>query len=121
MKYIKKHPMKFAVLFVITAIYIIMNVQGFHDWLWSAIYILLVIGVFLALFITSSEEEELTGQLDQEVKRLNMSREKLYQVTGYNRYEVTENEKGETIFWIPLGKKKALLKKLRTMENGRYN
>lgn len=54
--------------------------------------------------------------LDYVVKRFNVPREHLHQVTGYNRYEVSKSEHGQIIFWITMSKKKVLLKKLKGME-----
>lgn len=116
MRHIKMHPKKFTLILIITAIYIVMNLSGKDNWIGSVIYSIVVIGFVMTMFISSSEEEELNDQIDHEVKRLNMSREKLYAVTGCNRFEVSDNEQGKTIFWVTKSRKKDVLKKLRHLE-----
>lgn len=116
MRHIKRKPKQFIIMLILSTIYIMVNVMGNDSVWWSTAYGLLIISTVMTFFITTSDEEEMNEQLDQEVKRLNMPRERLYQVTGYNRYEVSRSEDGQIIFWIPMSKKKVLLKKLKGME-----
>ncbi|UBH15095.1 hypothetical protein [Macrococcus armenti] len=115
MRHIKRKPKQFIILLVLSSIYIMVNVSNNDSIWWSIAYGVLVISTMMTLFITTSDEEEMNRLLDQEVKRLNMSRERLSQVTGYNRYEVSKSEDGQIIFWISMNKKKELLQKLRNM------
>lgn len=116
MRHIKRKPKQFIIMLILSTIYIMVNIMGNDSVWWSIAYGLLIISTVMTFFITTSDEEEMNEQLDQEVKRLNMPRERLYQVTGYNRYEVSRSEDGQIIFWIPMSKKKVLLKKLEGME-----
>ncbi|WP_414047173.1 hypothetical protein ACMGE7_09840 [Macrococcus equi] len=115
MRHIKRNPRQFIILLILSMIYIMLNTIGNKSIWWSIAYGILVLCTVMTFFFTISDEEEMNRLLDHEVKRLNMPRERLYQVTGYNRYEVTESEDGQTIFWISMAKKKALLKKLKKM------
>ncbi|UBH12845.1 hypothetical protein [Macrococcus armenti] len=115
MRHIKRRPKQFIILLVLSSIYIIVNVSNNDSIWWSVAYGILVICTMMTFFITISDEEEMNRLLDEEVKRLNMPRERLYQVTGYNRYEVSKSEDGQIIFWISMNKKKELLQKLRRM------
>lgn len=117
MKYIKMYPKRFIILFILTSLYILLNMYGERDWIVTIVYALLVFSFVYTMFYSSSQEEELNKLIDEEVRRLGYSREQLYQVTGYNRFEVSENSLGQTQFWITPGKKKALLKKLKSIEN----
>lgn len=115
MRHIKRKPKQFIIMLILSAIYIMVNVMGNDSVWWSIAYGVLIVSTMMTLFITMSDEEEINEQLDHEVKRLNMPRERLYHVTGYNRYEVSKSEDGQIIFWIPMHKKKELLKKLKGM------
>ncbi|MGZ9850207.1 hypothetical protein [Macrococcus psychrotolerans] len=116
MRHIKRKPKQFVLIVILTLVYSSIHLYGNDHILWSIVYCLLIFIMWMTFFITTCDEEEINEQLDQEVKRLNMPRERLYQVTGYNRYEVSKSERGQIIFWIPMSKKKILLKKLKGME-----
>ncbi|QQB04603.1 hypothetical protein ETH98_09050 [Macrococcoides caseolyticum] len=118
MRHIKRKPKQFVLIVILTLVYSSIHLYGNDHILWSIVYCLLIFIMWMTFFITTSDEEEMNRLLDLEVKRLNMPSERLYQVTGYNRYEVSKSEDGQIIFWIPMSKKKVLLKKLKGMEPG---
>lgn len=117
MKYIKMYPKRFIILIIFSLLYILLNVYDKNNWTFTILFAILVFLSSYSVFHTNVQEEVLNKLIDEEVRRLGYSREQLYQVTGYNRFEVSENSLGQTQFWITPGKKKALLKKLKSIKN----
>ncbi|ULG71989.1 hypothetical protein [Macrococcus brunensis] len=113
---IKQYPKKFLLAFGASIAYLMVyRVWEIDDWRLFLLMLVLYFAFIWVIFSRSVDDDELTEALDAETKKLDVPIERLYQITGRNRYEVYVNEKGQYIYWISDDKKKALLKRLKEL------